>query len=102
KIQRSVNSLPSAILGNRLADCEDVRFVKCALQRRAAVSRSSETHALLGIRRSGAEGIIRGDKPRWIYQCGRIDVDWWAGRFWHLRVSWISPSDWWRRRSPRW
>ena len=59
--QRPVDALLAAVLADRLADREHVRFVEAAFERRAAVARGAEGDALRRQRRIGPPVVVGGD-----------------------------------------
>src|SRR2546425_5645827 len=72
--QRAVVALRRAVATDRLADREDVILVECAAERRAAVARRPEGHAL------GRVGWVRDDVVVGAQKGVDIDQGPWVGR----------------------
>jgi hypothetical protein len=53
QVQRAIHALGASILTQRLADRQDVIFIKAAAERGATVPRGAKRHALGGIFRVG-------------------------------------------------
>ena len=66
--QRTRDVLLGAILANRLGNREDVPFVESPLERRAAMPRGAERHALRWHSGIGHLRVVSGDEPRHIDQ----------------------------------
>jgi len=60
--QRTGDSLLSAVLTNCLRDSEDMRLIECPSERRSAMARRAERHALIGVIDVGSELEIRRDE----------------------------------------
>src|SRR5580692_1485664 len=67
-IERAVDTLFAAVFADRLGNCEDVRFVKCAAERRATMSAGAEADQLVWILQVGTPVKIFLMEASHIYQ----------------------------------
>src|SRR5262249_19137792 len=66
-VERPRDALAAAIVANRLADSQDVRFIEGPVQRRTAVAAGTKTHPLCAVTDIRLAGVI--------FRPQAIDVD---------------------------